>query len=103
MKNKKEEMLKMIQPVFCKVFNNKNLKINYNSSPLTINKWDSLAQINLIIGIERLIKFKFSVSDLANLQNVGEMIDLIIAKNISSDSALFIFPPTLTNDTMRII
>ena len=54
MKNKKEEILKMIQPVFCKVFNNKNLKINYNSSPVTINKWDSLAQINLIIGIENL-------------------------------------------------
>ena len=80
MKNKKKEILKVIQPVFCKVFNNKNLKINYNSSPLTINKWDSLAQINLIISIERLIKIKFSVSDLANTQNVGEMIDLIIAK-----------------------
>ena len=58
MKNKKEEILKMIQPVFCKVFNNKNLKINSNSSPLTISKWDSLAQIHLIVSIERLLKIK---------------------------------------------
>ena len=81
MKNKKKEILKKIQPIFCKVFDNKNLKINYNSSSGTIRQWDSLAQINLIVSIERLLKIKFSVSELANLQNVGEMIDLIIKKN----------------------
>jgi len=80
-KNKKKEILKKIQPIFCKVFDNKNLKINYNSSSGTIRQWDSLAQINLIVSIERLLKIKFSVSELANLQNVGEMIDLIIKKN----------------------
>ena len=29
-KNKKKEILKKIQPIFCKVFDNKKLKINYN-------------------------------------------------------------------------
>ena len=81
MKNKKKKILKKIQPIFCKVFDNKKLKINYNSSSGTISQWDSLAQINLIVGIERLLKVKFSVSELANLQNVGEMVDLIIKKN----------------------
>tara|TARA_B100001964_G_C14009895_1_gene498811 strand:+ start:109 stop:360 length:252 start_codon:yes stop_codon:yes gene_type:complete len=80
MKNKKKEILKKIQPIFCKVFDNKKLKINYNSSSSTIRQWDSLAQINLIIDIEKLLKVKFSVTEL-DLQNVGEMIDLIIKKN----------------------
>ena len=80
MKNEKEEILKKIQPIFCKVFSNEKLKIDYDTSPDTITQWDSLAQINLVIGIEKLINIKFNVSELANPKNVGEMIDMIIAK-----------------------
>ena len=81
MKNeKKEEILKKIQPIFRKVFSNEKLKIDYDTSPDTIKQWDSLAQINLVIGIEKLINIKFNVSELANPKNVGEMIDIIIAK-----------------------
>ena len=81
MKNKKKEILKKIQPIFWKVFDNKKLRINYNSSAKTIKQWDSLAQINLVVGVEKLLKIKFSVSELANLKNVGEMIDLVLVKN----------------------
>ena len=81
MKNNKQEILKKIQPIFRNVFNNKNLKVTFNSSSQTIKQWDSLAQINLVIGIEKLMKIKFSVSDLANLENVDEMVDVIIKKN----------------------
>ena len=80
MKNKKTEILKKIQPVFWKVFNNKKLKINFNSSSKSIVSWDSLAQINLVIGIEKLLEVKFSVSELVNTENVGQMIDLILKK-----------------------
>lgn len=81
MKNKKKEILKKIQPIFWKVFDNKKLRINYNSSAKTIKQWDSLAQINLVVGVEKLLKIKFSVSELANLKSVGEMIDLVLVKN----------------------
>ncbi len=80
MKNEKEEILKKIQPIFCKVFSNEKLKIDYDTSPDTIKQWDSLAQINLVIGIEKLINIKFNVSELASPKNVGEMIDAIIVK-----------------------
>ena len=80
MKNKKKEILEKIKPVFFKVFDNKNIKIDYDSSPETIARWDSLAQINLIVGIEKLMKIKFSVSELASLKNVGEIVDLILIK-----------------------
>ena len=80
MKNEKKEILEKIQPVFFKVFGNKNIKIDYDSSPETIEQWDSLAQINLIVGIEKLMKIKFSVSELANLKNVGEIVDLVLTK-----------------------
>ena len=78
MKNEKKEILEKIQPIFFKVFGNKNIKIDYDSSPETIEQWDSLAQINLIVGIEKLMKIKFSVSELANLKNVGEIVDVVL-------------------------
>ena len=80
MKNEKKEILEKIQPIFFKVFSNENIKIDYDSSPETIEQWDSLAQINLIVGIEKLMKIKFSVAELANLKNVGEIVDLVLAK-----------------------
>tara|TARA_B110000263_G_C14809190_1_gene285589 strand:+ start:22 stop:270 length:249 start_codon:yes stop_codon:yes gene_type:complete len=80
MSDEKNKVLKKIEPVFHQVFNNKKLKINYKSSPSTIKQWDSLATINLFIGIEKLLKIKFNVSELAVPKNVGEMIDIIIAK-----------------------
>jgi len=80
MKNEKKEILEKIQPVFFKVFGNKNIKIDYDTSPETVEQWDSLAQINLIVGIEKLMKIKFSVAELANLKNVGEIVDLVLAK-----------------------
>ena len=78
MKNEKKEILEKIQPIFFKVFGNKNIKIDYDSSPETIEQWDSLAQINLIVGIEKLMKIKFSVTELTNLKNVGEIVDVVL-------------------------
>ena len=80
MENNKNKILKKIQPIFHKIFENKKLKINYKSSSLSIKGWDSLAQISLIVGIERLFNIKFTVSELADLKNVGEIIDLILIK-----------------------
>jgi acyl carrier protein len=81
MKVNKKEVLKKLYPIFCKFFGNKNIKLTYTSSSKNISKWDSLAQINLVVETEKLFKIKFSVSDLSNLKDVGEMIDLIIKKN----------------------
>ena len=79
MKNK-EEILKKISPIFIKIFKNKKLKIKFNSSAKNIKNWDSLAHINIILNIERMFKIKFKVSEIAELKNVGEMVDLILKK-----------------------
>ena len=81
MENKKKILIK-IQPIFQEVFNNKKLKINYDTSPEIINKWDSLSQVNLIVGIEKLLKVKFNVSELGALYNVSNIIDSIIKKKL---------------------
>ena len=83
MKNK-EEILKKISPIFIKIFKNKKLKIKFNSSAKNIKNWDSLAHINIILNIERMFKITFKVSEIAELKNVGEMVDLILKKKKSA-------------------
>jgi acyl carrier protein len=78
---KKEKVLKKLKLIFFEVFKNKKLKINFNSSANTIKNWDSLAQINIVLATEKLFKVKFSVTEVSELKNVGEIIDLIIKKN----------------------
>lgn len=78
----KDEILKKISPIFLKIFKNKKLKITFKSSAKNIKNWDSLAHINIILNIEQMFKIKFKVSEIAELKNVGEMIDLILKKKI---------------------
>ena len=78
--DKKKATLVKIKPIFVKVFNNKNIKLSYKSSSSNIRNWDSLAQITLVLNIERMFKIKFKISEISSLRNVGEMIDLILRK-----------------------
>ena len=80
MKNKKK-ILDKLKPLFEKVFKNKKLNIKNSSSSKTIREWDSLAQMTLILNIEREFKIRFSATEISSLKNVGEMIDLILTKN----------------------
>lgn len=78
--DKKKLILAKIKPIFQKVFNKKNIKLNYKSSSSNIRNWDSLAQITLVLNIERMFRIKFKISEISALNNVGEMIDLILKK-----------------------
>ena len=82
--NDKNLILKKIKPIFTKVFKNKSLKLTLNSSATNIKNWDSLAHINIVLNIERMFKIKFKISEIAELKNVGEMIDLVLKKKRSS-------------------
>jgi acyl carrier protein len=41
--------------------------------------WDSLMHVTLIIAVERSFGVRFKSSEVANLQNVGDLVDLVEA------------------------
>ena len=75
-----EDMFINVQAIFRDIFDNQSmiLKLEMNSSH--IEDWDSLAQINLIVAIEKDFKLKFSLVEMNGLENVGDMLRLIEAK-----------------------
>ena len=76
----KEEILAQLQIIFRDVFDDDSIVLTRATSAVDIEDWDSLAQINLIVASEKHFKVKFSLIELASLNNVGDMIDLVAGK-----------------------
>lgn len=66
--------------VFRRVFDNETITITDETTADDIEEWDSLAHINLIMEIEAEFDIKFTVDDIMDLKNVGEMLELIERK-----------------------
>lgn len=74
------EVLERLQPIFQDVFDDDELVVTGDSSAETIEDWDSLSHIRLVVAIEKEFGIKFAFGELQELKNVGEMVDLIIEK-----------------------
>jgi acyl carrier protein len=75
-----EEIHSRLQTIFRDVFDDDAIVITRATHAGEIPDWDSLAQINLVVAIEKEFGITMSLQDLATLTNVGDMIDLIPAK-----------------------
>ena len=66
--------------VFREVFNDDELTIARETTAKHLPEWDSLMHVTLIVNVEKRFGVRFSSAEVAHLQNVGELIDLIDAK-----------------------
>jgi len=73
----REEIFEEVQEIFREVFDDDELEINDSTNAEDIEDWDSLEHINLVINMEKKFSLKFNLKEVGELQNVGEMIDLI--------------------------
>ena len=76
-----QEILQQLQPIFQEGLNDRKLTITRDSSALNTPGWDSLAYIELIEMTEMHFKIKFALGELHDMQNVGDMVDLIAEKS----------------------
>jgi acyl carrier protein len=74
------DIIDRLQPIFQDIFDNPKLVVDRASSALNVPGWDSFAHINLVTAIEQEFRIKFALGELADLKNVGEMIDLMKTK-----------------------
>jgi acyl carrier protein len=73
-----------LQDVFRSVFHDDKLEINDATTSADVDGWDSIAQINLIIAIEKHFGVRFAASELAAIQrhgqNVENLLELLVKK-----------------------
>jgi len=77
---KKEEITGKLKSVFQKVFEENDITISRETTAQDIDMWDSLRHIQLISEVERAFGIKFKLRDVLSMKNVGDLIDLIDAK-----------------------
>lgn len=68
----KDSVKQKLSRIFQEVFDNDHLTLNDNTSPEDIEEWDSLAQVNLLVQIERAFHIKFSIDEVTALRSVGD-------------------------------
>lgn len=76
----KSEILDELKNIFCEYFDDNKLNITSKTNANDIEDWDSIAQVGLILSIEKRFSIQFSSGEVEVLQNVGEMVNLINEK-----------------------
>jgi acyl carrier protein len=76
------DIIRDLQIIFSDILDLPDLCLTAESNASNVEGWDSFAHINLVVAIEKRYKIKFALAELRNLNNVGEMADLIVEKTL---------------------
>ena len=76
----REEIFKKLNEVFRYVFDDEDITVTESTSAETIEDWDSLSHINLVVAVEKEFGVKFSMGETQKMKNVGEMVDIIMER-----------------------
>ena len=76
----KAEILSKVNEIFWDVLDDDSIILKYENTASDVEGWDSLTHIQLIVGIEKSMKIKFTSREILSWKNVGEMVDCIASK-----------------------
>ena len=74
-------MLAKLTTVFRDVFEDDEIEITPQTTAKDILDWDSLRHVTLMLSTEKAFGVRFRSAEVANLKNVGELMDLIARKS----------------------
>lgn len=74
------KVMEKLQQILREVFDDAQLVISRDTSAETIEEWDSITHIQLLVVVEKEFSIKFALGELRFLTNVGELADLIEKK-----------------------
>ncbi|WP_026517361.1 acyl carrier protein [Butyrivibrio sp. MC2021] len=75
----REEVFERVNEVFRDVFDDEDITVDEETTAADIDDWDSLEHINLVNAIEEEFDIKFSMGQIVEMKNVGEMVDIILS------------------------
>lgn len=76
----RQEILKQITAIFRDVLDTDKIELTENTSAADVEEWDSLTHIQLVVGVEKSFKIRFTSREIQSWQNVGQMVDCILTK-----------------------
>jgi acyl carrier protein len=72
--------LQKLQEVFCDLFADDDIVVARNTGAADVDGWDSLMHVTLMLEVERAFGVRFSSGEVADLVDVGQLVDLVESK-----------------------
>ena len=76
----RKEINKGLEEIFQETFEDEEIVLTDDTTAEDIEEWDSLANFNILMEIERKFKISFNLNEIEKLKNIGEMANLILKK-----------------------
>ncbi len=76
----RSEIYEKLNEIFRDVLDNDEIELTDASKADDIEEWTSLTHIQLIVEIEKAFNLRFTSEEILEWNNVGEMVDSILAK-----------------------
>lgn len=75
----KDEILQDLTSIFAQVLR-EDVRLTRETSAPDVDGWDSLAHISLMLAVEEFFGVKLGLKELERTRNVGDLVDLLAAK-----------------------
>ena len=72
-----EKIYEKLNEIFRDIFDDEEIVVTPETNSDTIEDWDSLEHINLVVAIEKTFSMKFSMDEVTGMKDVGEMVEII--------------------------
>lgn len=69
-----------LTPIFCDVFDDDELVITEVTTAQDVEGWDSLANIRVMVSVEKAFGIRFTAAEISNLKDVGALAELVLIK-----------------------
>ena len=74
------EIYERLNDIFRDVFDDDSICVSPTTTAADIEDWDSLSHITLMAAVEDEFRMKFSMKEVVEMKNVGEMVTIIAAR-----------------------
>ena len=72
-----ERIYEKLNEIFRDIFDDEEIVVTAETNSGSIEDWDSLEHINLVVAIEKAFQMKFSMDEVTGMKDVGEMVEII--------------------------
>ena len=75
-----DQIYEKLNKVFCDIFDDSTIVVKKETKASDIDAWDSLTHISLIAAIEQEFGTSFSMKEVMNFKEVGDIVNLLSNK-----------------------
>jgi acyl carrier protein len=75
-----DEILARIEPIMRDLFDEYSGPITASLTARDVEQWDSLANVQLVVMVEKAFGVKFAIGEITRLANLGAVVDLVAAR-----------------------